>query len=151
MQAAGEFRVERLVDQPLAGDSALAVEGRRDDLDLEMGLAAFAPAGMTVMTRRFVLNGEPRWRETRAELAVNSHRDGAHLLCPSTCPAKPQNSYCSDEQTARQSSAGDGEPAIAPARVRVAGLPSGGRIPCAARPRPARPVSLVLPGPCPRI
>src|SRR5258708_31203465 len=43
-----------------------------------MGLATLAPAGMAVMMRRLVLDGEACRRQLSPELVVNRHRDLAH-------------------------------------------------------------------------
>ena len=52
MNAGGEFRRQSRVDRPMPLDAALALEGGRDHLHLEMGLAGSAgparPLGMGV-------------------------------------------------------------------------------------------------------
>src|SRR5262249_6407636 len=88
MQAGGEFILQGLVDQTLARDTALALERRRDDLDPEMRFAALAMAGMTAMTRRLVLDRQPRRRKSRPKLVVNRLCYGAHRL-PLLPPVSP--------------------------------------------------------------
>ena len=79
MQAGVELVLQRGIDQPLARHAALAFERRRHDLDAEMGLAAFAPAGVAVMARRFVLDGKAR----RRELASGACCQSPSRPCPS--------------------------------------------------------------------
>src|SRR5260370_6763360 len=78
MQAGGELVLQGGVDQPLARHPALSFERRRHDLYPEVGLAALAPAGMAVVMRRLVLDGEACRRQLSPELVVNRHRDLAH-------------------------------------------------------------------------
>src|SRR5205809_694169 len=64
VQARGKFVAEGLVDQALARNPALALELGRNDLDPEMRFAAVAVAGMTAMTRGFILDAESRRHES---------------------------------------------------------------------------------------
>ena len=78
MQAGGELLGQRGIDLALTRNTALTLEGGRDDFDLEMGLATLAPAGMAVMPRGLVLDVKTQWLELPPELAVNPDRHPAH-------------------------------------------------------------------------
>src|SRR3546814_5880369 len=54
MDAAGQLGGEDFVDPALAGNAALPGEGGRYHLDAEMGLAAFAVAGMALVFFRII-------------------------------------------------------------------------------------------------
>ena len=54
MDAGLEFVGQDLIDEALAGDSGLALEGGGDDIDAEVRLAAGAVAGMALVLLRFV-------------------------------------------------------------------------------------------------
>jgi len=49
MQAGSELVAQRLIDKALTGNTALAFEGRRHDLDSEMGFASLAKTSMAAM------------------------------------------------------------------------------------------------------
>src|SRR5258708_14309771 len=78
MQAGGELVLQGGVDQPLARHPALSFERRRHDLHPEVGLATLAPAGVAVVMRRLVLDGEACRRQLSPELVVNRHPDLPH-------------------------------------------------------------------------
>src|SRR5258708_25144077 len=78
VQARREFVLERGVDEPMARDTALAVEDRGHDLDAEMSLPALAPTGMSMMARRLVLHGKTRRRKLGSKLVVNRCCDLPH-------------------------------------------------------------------------
>ena len=63
MDAAGKLLGERFVDHAMALDAAFAGEGRRDDADRKMRLAALAIAGMAAVALRIVGDLELSGRE----------------------------------------------------------------------------------------
>src|SRR5690606_39201918 len=93
MKAGVEFVLEGGIDQALAGDAGLSVESLRHDFHPEMRLAGLAPAGVTVMLRGFVFDGQAYRRERRPELAVNRRRHLAHDHLASSCRFCWLNTY----------------------------------------------------------
>src|SRR5439155_25661488 len=97
MHACGQFRLQCIVDQALAGDPAEPGKGSGGDRHGEMALAAGPRAGMAGMTMRFVDHDKPGRRKLLGQLAMNrigNAHDGA-------CPAIPVRS-CSAAAAARK-------------------------------------------------
>jgi hypothetical protein len=68
MNARGELTGERCIDQAMAVDPALPLEGSRHDIDPEMSLAAFPVAGMPGMLMGLVDHSHTLWRESLGQL-----------------------------------------------------------------------------------
>src|SRR3712207_5152772 len=71
MQATLERVAHGLVDDPMALDAALALEGRGYDINGEVSLPALAPARMADMLVRFVQDRERDWVQTLAERPID--------------------------------------------------------------------------------
>lgn len=72
MKARFELRLQRVHDEALAGQSALAVKGGRYHFYGEMGLAALAPAAMTAVTLTFVDHVQVGWRQFGEERRLDA-------------------------------------------------------------------------------
>src|SRR3546814_15426738 len=78
MDAAGQLGGEDFVDPALAGNAALPGEGGRYHLDAEMGLAAFAVAGMALVFFRIINDLKTLRRKCLGPLVL-------HRLCYGHC------------------------------------------------------------------
>jgi len=92
MQAGAEFRVERGIDAPLALHPRQAGEGFRNNVNIEMGLAAGTMAGMAFMARAFIFHHKFRWREGAGELLLNQVRNGHNFRL--RVQPRPKSSKC---------------------------------------------------------
>ena len=63
VNAAGQFRRKRLIDQAVAVEPAFRTKGFRHDMDAEVRFAALPVAGMARVLVRFVLDLEAERRE----------------------------------------------------------------------------------------
>src|SRR3546814_13681116 len=72
MDAAGQLGGEDFVDPALAGNAALPGEGGRYHLDAEMGLAAFAVAGMALVFFRIINDLKTLRRKCLGQLVLHS-------------------------------------------------------------------------------
>lgn len=71
MNAIGKFLGKHLIDPPLTRDAGLALECGSDDIDPEMGFAAWAMPRMTGMLVTLVDDLQPLGRERLGELAFD--------------------------------------------------------------------------------
>src|SRR3546814_11609312 len=89
MDAAGQLGGEDFVDPALAGNAALPGEGGRYHLDAEMGLAAFAVAGMALVFFRIINDLKTLRRQSLGQLVLHRlcYRHCRLLRRPSALPA----------------------------------------------------------------
>ena len=72
MDRTGHFLGQQRIDAALPGDSAVAGEGSRDDLDVEMRLALRPRAGVPGMARRLIAYHQPRRLQRRRKLGPDA-------------------------------------------------------------------------------
>ena len=77
MDPAGQFVRKNVRDHPVAVETRSALEGRRDDVDVEMGFTFGTRTGVTVMLRGLIDDRQPRRRQCRGQLPLDC-RSGAH-------------------------------------------------------------------------
>jgi len=82
-----QLACKRRIDHAVAREPGLSAEGFRHDIDAEVGFAAFAVSGMTLVAVGVVLDLETEWREGLGELLRNGCPDTHELNGAFTIPS----------------------------------------------------------------